>query len=223
VRADRGEIALDTDVDVVRLVRLQIVELDGAELLDHDRIRSGRRGFEIESIAVKSFGDLLGLGVVSEETDRTAAIRKKVDRVANPHGMMIVGVVAGNLDDAQVLEISDPDGSCLAATIALPGILPFWMRNVGNMHSIGRERRIFGDRKRQRSRQAAFNRNRENLILKMNEVAAPGSEEDLFAIRRPAANKLIGGMICQPARHASRRWDDIDIAVAVILAGERNR
>ena len=92
VRTDRGEIALYADVDVMRLVTLQVVKLDGTELLDHNRVRSGRRGFEIESVALKRLSHLLRFGVIGEETDWAIAIRKKVDRVSDPHRMVIVVV-----------------------------------------------------------------------------------------------------------------------------------
>ena len=79
-------------------MRIQVVELDGAELLDHDGVGTGGGGLEIEAVAVQSFGNLFGLGVVGEEADGAVAVGEEVNRVADPHGVVIVGVVAGNFD-----------------------------------------------------------------------------------------------------------------------------
>ena len=88
------------------------------------------------------------------------------------------------------------------------------------MRAVRREGGILGDRKRQWRRKSAFEGNGEDLILEVNEVASPGIEEDLLSIRSPATSKFIGRMICEAPRHASCSRHDVDVAVAVILAGE---
>ncbi len=55
VRPHRLKVAGNMDFDVCRLMSIQVEKLDGAELLDHDRVRTRRRGLEIEAVAVESF------------------------------------------------------------------------------------------------------------------------------------------------------------------------
>ena len=112
---------------------------------------------EVESIAVQSFCHLFRFRVVGEEADGTVAIGEEINRVADPHRMVIVGILARNFDDAGIFEISDPDRGGLSTVIALPGLLPFGMRNVSYMRSIGREMRP-RRWKRQRSRESAVDR-----------------------------------------------------------------
>src|SRR6202035_1760760 len=79
------EVTGDVDRNVPGLMSIQVVQLDGAELFDPDRVGARGGGLEIGAVAVKNFRDLLSFGVVGEEADGTVAIGKKINRVANPH------------------------------------------------------------------------------------------------------------------------------------------
>src|SRR5579859_1417344 len=118
------EVAGDVNGNVASLMAFQVVEFDGAKLLDDDCIGAGRSGFEVEAIAVQGFRDLLRLSVIGEKADGPVAIGKKIDCVADPHGVVVVGVVAGNFNDGGIFEIGDPDGGRLSTVIALPVFLP---------------------------------------------------------------------------------------------------
>ena len=46
----------------------------------------------------------LRLSVVGEKAHWTIAVREEINGVADPHGVVIVGIVAGHLDDAGILQ-----------------------------------------------------------------------------------------------------------------------
>src|SRR5215469_3904170 len=143
---------------------------------------------------VQGFADLFCLGVICEEADRTIAVREEIDRVADPHGVMIVRVLARDLDDAGVFEIGDPDGSGLPAVVSLPRFLPLGMGNVGDVGPIRRKAGIFGSRKWQSGWRSAFDWNRIELILEGCEARSPGDEKNILAVGIQARDKLFGGM-----------------------------
>ena len=58
------------------------------------------------------------------------------------------------------------------------------------------------------------------LILEVHEAVAPGVEQDALAVGRPASDVFVGGMVGKTAWHAAGGRDDVDVAIAVVLAGE---
>ena len=84
-------------------------------------------------VVVDDLGDFVGFRVIGEEADRTIAVRKEVDVVADPHGVEVVRIVARNLLHVGIGQARDPDGHGLAAAIALPGGLPLELRRVGDL------------------------------------------------------------------------------------------
>ena len=105
----------------------------------------GLEGLHVEPVVRHHLRDLLGLGVVSIERDRTVvlpcavAVREEVDLVADPYRVGVVGVIAGNFDQVESLEVDDPDGAGLAADVALPGRLPLGIGLIGYGLAVGRE------------------------------------------------------------------------------------
>ena len=84
----------------------------------------------------------------------------------------------------------------------------------------GEKTGVLGDGQGQLRGESAFDGDRIELILEVDEAAAPRVEQNLLAVRSPAGDVFFGGMIGQAARHASRGGYDVDVAVTVILAGE---
>src|SRR5579864_6917001 len=103
MRPNSGKVAGDMNLNVLGQMRVRIVEFDGTELLDDNGVGSSRRVFEVKSIAVQSFGNLLGLRVIGEQAHWTVAIREEIDRVTGPHGRVVVGIITGNFCDARIL------------------------------------------------------------------------------------------------------------------------
>src|SRR5208283_206946 len=201
---------------VSRLMRCQVEELDRAKLLDHDRIRPGRGGFEIEAIAVQSLADLLRPGVVGEEADGSIAVGEEINGVADPHRVVIVGIVAGNFGNARILQVGNPDGRGLAPVIALPRRLPLNVRHVGQVRAIRRKRSFSGDRNRELRGESTIDRYRVKLELEVAETVAPGGEQDFLAVGRPAHHVIVGRMEREPARNAAAGRNDEKVSVAIV-------
>jgi hypothetical protein len=68
--------------------------------------------------------------------------------------------------------------------------------------------------------QSACDGNGIKLILEVYEAVTPGVEQNLFAVRGPARHVLFRGMIGQASGRAAGGGDDINIAIAIVLAGE---
>lgn len=107
--------------------------------------------------------------------------------------------------------------------VALPGLLPLGVRNVGDVSAVGRERSVFGDGERHSRGESALDRNGVELILEVHEAVGPGIEEDVFAVGRPTGNVFVGRIVGEAARHAAGGGDHKDIAIAVVFAGEGDR
>src|SRR5262249_23922968 len=99
--------------------------------------------------------------------DGAVAIGKEVDGVAYPHRIEVVRVLAGNLIDTGVLEISDLDGCGLAAPITLPRLLSLRMRDIGHPRTIRRDCRRSHNRERIFAGEGSINRNGEHFGIEV--------------------------------------------------------
>jgi hypothetical protein len=208
------------DRNIFGLTRVQVKNFDGAELFDDDCVGAGGGSLEIEAVTVQNLRHLLARRVIGKETDGTVAVRKEIDGIADPHGMVIVGVVARNFHHRGIVEIGYPDRSGLAAVITLPGLLPFGMWNVRQVSSIGRKAGVLRDRERQFGRHAALDGNGIELVLEVHEAVTPRAEQNLLAVGSPARDIFFGGMIGESPRHATSGGDHVDISIAIVFAGE---
>src|SRR5208337_637822 len=220
VRPHGLKIAGNANRNVFRLVGAEVVELDGAKLLDHDRVRPGRCRLEVEAVAVQRLGNLPGLSVVGEKAYWTVAVREEIDGVADPHGVVIVGVVTGNLGNTGVLQVGNPNGSGLAAVIPLPGLLPLNMRNVGQASAVGRKRSFRANRDGQLRGKPARDGYRIELKFEVTETISPGDVQNLLAVGCPAENILVGGMVSESLRHTAGCRHHEYIAVTVVFSRE---
>ena len=81
---------------------MQVVEINGAELLVDDGARPRRGVLDVESLVVDELLHLLRFRVVFEKGDGAIAVREEVDLVANPKRIAVIGVVARDLHDAGI-------------------------------------------------------------------------------------------------------------------------
>ncbi len=93
-RAELSQVAGQTDVHRLARGFAQVVHVQGAELLIDNAAGSGGRGFEIVALVFQNLLHLLAARVVGEKRDGAVAVGEKVDLVADPHGVIVVGVLA---------------------------------------------------------------------------------------------------------------------------------
>ncbi len=171
---------------------------------------------------MQRLGNLLRLRVVREQTHRTVAVGEEVNCVAPPHGIVVVRVLSRNFRHARVFQVGNPDGCGLTAAIALPCRLPLRMRHIGDMRAIRRECCFLTNGKGQLGWESALDGHRVELVLEVHEAVSKRRKENLFAVRRPAENVVLCGMISQPPGDAARGWNYVNVTIAIVLAGKRD-
>src|SRR5438270_5261216 len=120
MRANGFQVSGNVDRNILRLMRLQIVKFNCAKLFNDNGVRSGGGTLEVEAITVQGFAHLLRFSVVGKQADRTVAVGEEIDRVAYPHRIVVVGILARELLNTGVFKIENADRRSLAAVIALP-------------------------------------------------------------------------------------------------------
>ena len=193
------------------------------ELVVDDRAGPGRGRLDVEPIVVlHDRGHGPPRGVEGEQRHRAVPIRKKVDRRAHPERIAVVTALPRHLDDRRVLEVGNPDRRGLAAAILLPRRLPLRMRNVSEARPVGRERGLVPARQRHHGRRSARYRHREQL----GEIAgrdARRPEQHVPAVGREAERFVLAGMEGQAPRLTAGRRDHVDVGIAVVGAGKREK
>src|SRR5262249_34676774 len=144
VGADRGQIAGDGDIDLLRLAGLRIERVDAAKLFIGEHVGAGGERLQVETFVGKNFLHGFGLGVVAEDGDGTVAVGEKVNRVTDPDRRRVVGVFARDFGEFEVAESNDVNGRSLAAAVALPRSLPLHVGNVSEAGTVGRVAAHFG-------------------------------------------------------------------------------
>ncbi len=124
VRPSRRQIRGNLNIHVVRFTGFWIKQINSAELFVDKNIRSSVDRFQIKAIVLQDLFHALAFGVVGEERDRPVAIGKKIDCVAHPDRIVVIGILARHFFQLKVVEPNDVDRRGLPAAIALPGILP---------------------------------------------------------------------------------------------------
>src|ERR1700704_4914095 len=96
------------------------------------------------------------------------------------------------------------------------------MRHISDMRGIGRECCFLTNGNGQSGRESAFDGHRVELVLEVHEAVSKRRKENLFAVRRPAENVVLGGMVRQPPGAPPRGWNYVHVTIAVVLAGKRD-
>ena len=160
---------------MVRFAGFGIEQINPAELFVDKNIRTCVDRFQIEAIVRQYLFHAFAFGVVGEERDRPVAIGKKIDCVAHPDRIVVIGILARHFFQLKVVEPNNVDRRGLPAAIALPGILPSQIGNVRNARAIRRKRCAFTSPHRENFRHAAVNGNSVEP-LKIS-VRLPGGRE----------------------------------------------
>src|SRR5260370_866598 len=132
-------------------------------------------------------------------------------------------VQSGRTAATPPLEPQHRGGCRRPAAFALPCGLPLDMRNIGQVRGVWRQCSFPGNGKRELRGESTLHWDSVKLVLEMHEAVAPGNEQNLFAVRSPSENYLVGGMIGETPRNAARCWHHVHIEIPVVLAGESDR
>ena len=219
MRQHFGKLSGNAHLDTLTLPGARVEQVQRAELLPHDGVGTRAGGLEVQAAVLHRLGDLVGLGIVHEQADGTAAVGKEVDLVAGPHGIEIVRVVARNFFDMRVGERSDPDGHRLAAAIPLPRGLPLEFRGVRDLRAIGRERTARPHGQGQFGGKTTLHRHGEQLRC-IGGTGAGRGEQHILAVRTPPGGHIRGGMPGETLGLAPGGGDDVNVGVAIVVGGE---
>ena len=219
MRADFLEIAGDGYCNFFLLARFQIEKVERAKLFVNDRARAGRCRLDVESVIRNHFLHFLALRLIGEQRNRAVAVGKEINRVADPQGIKVVGIFAGNLGfNAGIRKLGKPNGLGLAPSVALPGRLPLVDRHIGQLGSAGRVGAFRGARQGELGREAALGRHGVEARVARGEAGARRAEQNRAPVRRPAHHYVGAGMIRQLARHATLRRNYVDIRIAGVVS-----
>jgi hypothetical protein len=183
----------------------------------------------VPRVAMRELPDLAGFHVVRVEVERAAPVRAEVDRVADPHRVAVRAGMIRNpfpLMGAQVehVQVLRP-----AALIPFPRAEVPDQWRVRNARFI--RRKITRARLRHRERLGHAAVDPHGVELRPGEVprVAQGAEQNRRAVRGPVVHLVVVApargerTACRVERQllgrAPRGWDDVDLLVAVILAG----
>src|SRR5438477_12964033 len=92
LRPRPGEVALDVDLEAMRLLRPHIEEMDIARLLVDDSVCPSRCVLDIEIMMTRELFGLPGVEAIREQVCRVVAAGDGVDCAAYPHGSAVVPV-----------------------------------------------------------------------------------------------------------------------------------
>src|SRR5262249_52774400 len=156
---------------------------------------------------------------------------KEVNLVADPHGVDVIRVGAGDFFGCKVRQINCPEVTRFAASVAFPGDealrraaeLPAVQRRV--YHTLAVRGKGSGERHRQRSRRLRTTAARDGPELRIagRYAFAVGPEKNALAVERPAHCVVGTGMMRDSLRDAAGRRYGIHVDVAVVFARESDR
>ncbi len=223
------------DVNLPILSGLRVVDRQLAGHLVHDPagLRVRARPAHVPRLAVRELRDGAGRDVVRIQVERPVLVRVVVDLVADPHR---VALGAGTLADRLrriAGEVENGEIVRLAAGVALLGAEIAEDLRVDDAFAVGRVGTRSGERHRQRHRRSTLGAHRVEPRLAERPRGALAAEEDARTVLRPTVDLIVvspalgarpaGRVPGQLLRNAAARRHDVDLLVAVVLAGEGDR
>ena len=227
----------DDDGHAGRLFGGQVERVEIAAVLEDDVLGAERGELDVELGEARQLARRLGGEVVDVEVHpfRLVPVGQEVDAVAAPHGDDVEGRVGGDVLDRLGGEVVDPDVVGHAAAVALPGPELAEDPVVGELRvvrGIGAEPAA---RQRELVRRPAVLRGQIELAVEIVPFGHARAEDDLAAVVGPAHDQVVrahavgdvvaaeAGRVGQTLGDAAAGRDEIDLAVAVVLAGEGDR
>ena len=216
MRADLRSLSRNGDAHRVAPAGRVVEDRDRAKLAVDESVRPGlRRGDVRTPWVVDHFPNFPALDVEVKKRHGTAAIGEEVDVLADPDGVSVIGVLAGDLLHTRVRQIRQPHSGRLAAAVLLPGGLPLIERRIGEMSSVGGVARLESGRERESRRDSAGRRDGVEL-RQVPKTSAHGPDQDVLSIRSPAERLVFIGVIGQPQGFTAGGGHDVHVGVAVV-------
>ncbi len=231
VREGVAEVAVDADGDALAAIGRGVEAVDVPAVLVHDLGFVGARPQHVVIVVSGDFFLLLGGEVVRPEIETTVfTIRGEVDRVADPHRLVIGVLVVRELLGLVGREVVDPDVLRASAAIALPGAELALDGRVNELRPVTRIRPRTPLGNGQRLLHSPFD---VDHVMRGHAVG-PGKamrvEKDLLSIRRPVEHAVVDAAARrkradvvverQLPRRAAFRADHEDLPAAGVVAGE---
>ena len=130
------------------------------------------------------------LGLIGEEIHRVVAVGEKVECIAKPTGIGVVGIGMRHLFNRVCLQIENPNCRGLTAAVAFPGVKGLWQGRVGNAFAIWRISATRRRRDRQWRGEAACAGYRKKAGQPPRNRIACRGKEDRFAVGAPALHHI---------------------------------
>lgn len=224
-------VAGDVDGEVTRLPGAGVEDVQLAVHLIGDLpLRVGAGPADVPLRALGELGCGTAGEVVGVEVERAGAVRGEVDLVADPHRIAFGARGVGDLLRRLGCEIEDPEILRPTSLVALPGAEVAGEGGVGDLLAVRREIGAAAPGHGERLAETAGDRHGVDAALAMIPAVAQGAEEDRLAVRRPAVDLIVvpparrerpaGGVEGELLGNATGRRNDVDLLVAVVLAGE---
>ena len=228
-------VVVDLDVDLLGLFRRQVELEDPAAALVDDRRIAERRELDVVILVVRELLRFVRLQVedVQVHPPKLVAVGGEVNLVPVPHRDDFLVVRLRQLLRLLRGEVVQPEVVGHAAAVALPGAELAEDAVVDELGIVRRKGAEAAAGQRQLLRQAAVDRNREQLTDEIIMRLEPRAEHDRLIVVLPAHDDVVrphavGHVVAaegrgpgQPAGRAAVGRHDVNLGVAVVLAGER--
>ncbi len=235
--APGDQVVGDDDRHAGRLLRGQVEGVEVAAVLEGDVLGAERGELDVELGEGRELPRRLGGEVVDVEVHPLVlvAVGEEVDPVPAPHGDDVQGRVGGDVLDRLGGEVVDPDVVGHAAPVPLPGPELPEDAVVGELGVVRRERAEAAAGQRQALGRPAVLRGEIELSVEIVPFGHAGPEDDPLPVVGPAHDQVVrahavrdvvadeGGRVGQTLGRPSPGRDEVDFAVAVVLAGEGDR
>ena len=196
-----------------------------------DRLFTGGRPQHIPRLVVRHLAMVAAIGIAGPKVQATVgAIRGVVDRVTNPHRLVVGPLPIGDLLRTILFEVIDPNVLRTTTLVTLPRAELTIDRRVDVLLAVGREhaRPRFGDH--HRAFHAAVGGDQERAPHAHTPRQAVAAEQDVLSVRRPTEDAVVesttrrhrtdvvvpGQLLWGPALNT----DDVDLTVAAVLRRE---
>ena len=222
--AELGQVGGDADDEPAGSALGDIVEVERAGLLEDDLAGPGRGREDREVLELGQLVDLLRRGIEGEQVELAVAVGAEDDLAADPHRVDVVRPARGlgQLLDALIPGVEDPDAGETAAAVVLPLVECFGKRAVGDVPAVGGDLGVGGVGHFEHAGLAARDGHGEELGIGAVAGETGRGEQHRLAVRREAQDDVGRRVPGQALGDAAAGRDDVGVEIAVVLAAERD-